>query len=327
MAKHRCAPARRPGRLTALALSTGLGLAGLATASLAAAPPARAAARDIVEVGPAQRQADAQVMLEEINRYRAAHGAPPVRYSATLSRIVQQESDRQVAAEQFSHGTAFLTDPRTGPYTKANEVIALEHHRDVRALVTWWTTSAAHDKAIKDPRHQVIGIGLTYADGRLESTGKPWQVLATVNLYEYARGGAPADAADRVGAGPAALAPTSGGHAVGGAIGEHWARLGGRTVLGEPITPERCGLAGGGCYQEFALAGRTTTVYWAPGLGPHAVANHGAIGQAWIAAGREHGYGYPVTDEVRAGAEVQQRFASGHVLHWSPATGATWATR
>jgi uncharacterized protein YkwD len=147
MAKHRCAPARRHGRMAALALSAGIGVTTLAGTSLLAGP-AHAAVPDIVAVDAATRQADAQLILDEINRYRESLGVKPLKYSATLSQVVQKESDRQVVEEKFSHSTAFLTDPRTGPGTSANEVIALEHHRDVRALVTWWKSSAAPDKAI-----------------------------------------------------------------------------------------------------------------------------------------------------------------------------------
>lgn len=184
--------------MAALALSAGIGATALTGTSLLAGPAAHAATTDIVGVSAATRDADAQLMLDEINRYRASLGVKPLKYSATLSRVVQRESDRQVVEERFSHSTRFLTDPRTGPWTSANEVIALEHHRDVRALVKWWKSSPAHDKAIRDPRHEVIGIGLTYADGRLQRTGQAWQVLSTVNLYGYAHGGAPADASTRV---------------------------------------------------------------------------------------------------------------------------------
>ncbi|MFW6187553.1 MAG: CAP domain-containing protein [Actinomycetota bacterium] len=388
MAKHRCAPARRPGRMAALALTAGIGVTALTGTSFLASP-AQAAAQDIVTVDPATRQADAQLILDEINRYRQSLGVKPVRYSATLSQVVQTESDRQVAEERFSHSTNFLTDARTGPWTSANEVIALEYHRDVRALVRWWQSSAAHDLAIKDPRHEVIGIGLTYADGDLERTGQPWQVLSTVNLYGYEGGGAPSDASTRVGGAPAysyqASSPVApAGFGVAGAIGAKYFALGGAAVLGQPVTAERAGLRSGGVYQEFSLNGRKSTMYWSPATGAHwlentttigqrfvaagrehgygypiteerrlpegssyqvysrdgvvtkmlwtrahgahAVLETGAIGRAWKAAGHEHGYGYPVTDEIRSGATVHQRFSHGYQVNWSSLTGQVWVT-
>lgn len=390
MAKHRCAPARRHGRMAALALSAGIGVTTLAGTSLLAGPAAHAAAQDIVAVDAATRQADAQLILDEINRYRESLGVKPLKYSATLSQVVQKESDRQIVEEKFSHSTTFLTDPRTGTWTSANEVIALEHHRDVRALVAWWKSSAAHDKAIKDPRHEVIGIGLTYADGRLENSGQPWQVLSTVNLYGYANGGAPADASTRVNGAPAYTYETStpvqppAGYGVAGAIGAKYHALGGAAVVGQPVTAERGGLRAGGVYQEFSLNGRKSTLYWSPATGAHRVENAtvigqkfvaggrengygfptteerrladgssyqvfsrdgaltkvlwtrahgaravhetGAIGRAWKAAGFERGYGYPVTDEIRTGTTVYQRFSNGYRVNWSPATGQVWVT-
>lgn len=387
--------------MAALALSAGIGITALTGTALVAAPAAQAASHDIVAVDATTRQSDAQLILDEINRYRSSLGLKPLKYSATLSQVVQKESDRQVTEERFSHSTNFLTDPRTGPWTSANEVIALEHHRDVRALVAWWKSSPAHDKALRDPRHEVIGVGLTYADGSLQNTGQAWQVLSTVSLYGYANGGAPADSAAGVGgstgltvetSGPvvpvappvAAPAPAPTTYAVAGSIGAKYRALGGAPVLGEPVTPERGGLRGGGVYQEFALDGRKTTIYWSPGTGSHWVENptsigrkfvaagrengygfpttgerrlpdgssfqvysrdgsvtkvlwtrahgaravheSGAIGKAWKAAGYERGYGYPVTDQIRSGTTVYQRFSNGYTVNWSSATGEVWVT-
>jgi uncharacterized protein YkwD len=330
MAKHRCAPTRRPGRMAALALTAGIGITTFTGTSVLTSP-AHAAAQDIVTVDAATRQTDAQIILDEINRYRASLGLNPVKYSATLSQVVQKESDRQVIEEEFSHSTNFLTDPRTGPYTNANEIIALEHHRDVRALVKWWKSSPAHDKALKNPDHEVIGIGLTYADGRLAETGKAWQVLSTVNLYGYENGGAPADSSPRVHNPPtygydAFPAPAPVVHSVGGAIGAKYYALGGASALGQPITAERGGLHSGGVYQEFSRDGRKTTMYWSPGTGAHWVENPTAIGRKFVAAGRENGYGFPTTDERRLpGGSAYQVFSyNGHntKVLWTPAHGA-----
>ena len=104
-----------------------------------------------------------------------------------------------------------------------------------------------------------------------------------------------------------------------GAIGHKWV-LGGREAgsYGYPTTDEVCGLAGGGCRQSFTKA---HTIYWSPGTGARAVKTKGAIGQRWIATGRERGsLGYPVTDEVGTGT-VHQKFQRGLVT-WSRATGA-----
>ncbi|MCD1144741.1 hypothetical protein LQU92_05715 [Kocuria sp. LUK] len=119
--------------------------------------------------------------------------------------------------------------------------------------------------------------------------------------------------------------PATGAHWVqaDGAIGYRWARAGGPGgSYGHPVTDERCGLTGGGCYQVFAEG---HTVYWRPGTGARAVKTNGAIGHKWVRAGRENGtYGYPVTDETCGlpSGGCRQVFAKGRTVYWSPATGA-----
>lgn len=81
--------------------------------------------------------------------------------------------------------------------------------------------------------------------------------------------------------------------------------------------PERCGLAVGGCYQDFQLG----QIHWTPATGAHAT--WGAIGAAWQQQGWEQGgLGYPAADEVcglvRLGC--YQTFQGGQI-HWSPASG------
>lgn len=117
-----------------------------------------------------------------------------------------------------------------------------------------------------------------------------------------------------------------GHHPVVGGIAGKYRQLGGAAALGEPVMAERGGLALGGAYQEFVKDGRKSTLYWTPRHGTHLVQNHGAIGRAWIRAGREHVHGMPVTDEIRSGTEVRQRFSNGSTVHWSSATGRTWVT-
>lgn len=297
--------------------------------------PAYAASQDIVSVSASQRTTDSQIILDEINKYRASKGVGPVSYSKTLSDVVQKESDRQVAEERFSHSESFLTDPRVGRYTSANEVIALEYHRDVRALVKWWIGSPAHEAAISNPNHSVIGVGLSYADGNLTYTGQAWQILSTVNLYGYSNGDQPADTTSRVGPVPSSVRPVTsapitpinpGGFITKGGIGTKYNSAGGISVLGPPVMNERCGLVGNGCYQEFVLNGKKSTIYWSPSTGAKIVKTYAAIGQRFIREGRERGIGFPTTDEVRVGAEVIQRFSSGLVMHWASGRG-TWITR
>ncbi|MFI7480899.1 L,D-transpeptidase family protein, partial [Kocuria sp. M1R5S2] len=95
--------------------------------------------------------------------------------------------------------------------------------------------------------------------------------------------------------------------------------LGGREAgrYGYPVTDERCGLVGGGCWQAFSKA---HTLYWSPATGARAVKTNGAIGQRWIASGRERGtFGYPVSDETGTGT-VHQKFQRG-LITWSRSGG------
>ena len=106
---------------------------------------------------------------------------------------------------------------------------------------------------------------------------------------------------------------------VKGAIRDRWAAGGWETgQLGYPLTDERCGLTGGGCYQRFVGG----SVYWSPATGARAV--RGAIRARWGSLGWERGsLGYPLSEEIcglRNGGcfQVYQRGS----LYWSPASGA-----
>jgi D-alanyl-D-alanine carboxypeptidase len=88
--------------------------------------------------------------------------------------------------------------------------------------------------------------------------------------------------------------------------------------LGAAIGGEKCGLASGGCYQDYQRG----QIHWTPATG--ARATWGAVGGLWQQQGWEQGrLGYAVTDEVcglvRSGC--YQSFQGGQI-HWSSASGA-----
>lgn len=103
---------------------------------------------------------------------------------------------------------------------------------------------------------------------------------------------------------------------VRGSIRDRWAASGWeRGPLGYPVTDERCGLRGGGCFQEFQRG----AVYWSPASGPRIVV--GAIRAAWAAQRWESGpLGYPVGEEQPVPGGRAQRFQGG-TLTWTAATG------
>ena len=325
-AKHR-APARprTTGRLALTAAA--LALAVPATGMLAAAPAA-AATSDIVNVSTSTRSADTQRLLDLINAHRKAKGLAPVKYSATLSQISQEQSTRLVREEVIDHTDDFWKDERAGNWNAVGEIHSVSWQGTVTELMNWWKGSKAHNKVLTDPRMTVIGIGLTYVDGQLSGNKQGWKLVGTVNSYGYAAGQAPADTRSTVGTVAAPKPPTapitSAGYTVRGGIGNQYRALGGAAVFGAPTMNERGGLVGGGALQSFA---RSTTFYWSAPTGAWPVRFNSAIGQKFAAAGHERGYGYPSSPERGGltGGGAYQVFRSGATVHkvlWSPRTGA-----
>ncbi|WP_186304395.1 S-layer homology domain-containing protein [Kocuria palustris] len=196
-----------PRRVAAAALTAA---ALTALPLLGTAAPARAAAQDIVSAPAAEKDGYRQQILDEVNRHRKANGLRPVRYSPTITGIAQDESDRVVRAERVSHSMDFLSDPRRGTGVDAmNEITALEHSIDPAALVRWWKSSPSHDKVLLSPEIEVIGIGVTIADGRLTNTGQPWRLVSVVDGYGYVPGHGPADARAGVTGSAPAVSPQS----------------------------------------------------------------------------------------------------------------------
>ncbi|WP_282599330.1 transglycosylase family protein [Brevibacterium sp. R8603A2] len=111
----------------------------------------------------------------------------------------------------------------------------------------------------------------------------------------------------------------TGAHPTKGGIRTAWSRLGFESgKLGYPVTGERCGLNGGGCYQRFQKG----EVHWSPKTGARATT--GAIARAWSWNGHETGdLGYPTSGERCGlkGGGCYQKFQKGQI-HWSPKTGA-----
>ena len=117
--------------------------------------------------------------------------------------------------------------------------------------------------------------------------------------------------------------PTIGARATSGPIRAAWGSLGyEKGKLGYPTTNEICGLANGGCYQEF----QGGTIHHTAATGARATS--GPLRAAWGSLGYEKGkLGYPTTNEIcgLANGGCYQGFQGG-TIHYSPATGAyaTW---
>jgi uncharacterized protein with LGFP repeats len=122
--------------------------------------------------------------------------------------------------------------------------------------------------------------------------------------------------------------PSTGAHAVYGAIRTKWQELGWEQgPLGYPKTSERACPDGEGRYNHFAK-GRGGSIYWHPTTDAHAV--WGAIRDTWAKLGWEAGpLGYPVTDELGVKGGRYNDFLGGGTVrspgasvYWSSATGA-----
>lgn len=154
-------------------------------------------------------------------------------------------------------------------------------------------------------RQAVPGLSPAQVKNHLAATARP--------LPGHCSGGCGAGLVDPVAALSRATAQE--GYPTRGAIGRLHERI--RSATGEPRSPEVCGLAQGGCYQQFARG----AIHWTAATGAHWV--HGGVHRAWERAGGARGFlGYPRSGERSTGTGgVHQLFQGGRAV-WSPATGA-----
>lgn len=111
-------------------------------------------------------------------------------------------------------------------------------------------------------------------------------------------------------------APATGAHSVYGSIRGRWSQMGWeKSILGFPTTSELPTPDGRGRFNHF----QGGSVYWAPGVGAHAV--YGAIRGRWAQMGWEtSALGFPTTDELPMAGGRVQHFQYGSI-GWSPAQG------
>jgi uncharacterized protein with LGFP repeats len=114
--------------------------------------------------------------------------------------------------------------------------------------------------------------------------------------------------------------PASGArYVLHGAVRDKWGSLTWEAgPLGYPVGDTGCGLAGGGCFQQYQRG----SVYWSPATGAHTVSD--AVRDKWATTGWEGGYlGYPTTDQAGIlGGGAQFAHFQGGSIYWSPPTGA-----
>ncbi|MDQ0754938.1 CAP domain-containing protein [Arthrobacter sp. B3I4] len=125
-------------------------------------------------------------VFNAINNYRSSLGLAPVKYNATVSGLSQEWSNDIATREVIEHRANFWTDPRAlNPTGGAGEIIAVRWDRDAAQLVEWWKGSPAHDAILRDPRFNVIGIGITFTDGNWQTTPNRYTMWGVVNFFGY----------------------------------------------------------------------------------------------------------------------------------------------
>ncbi|WP_311380019.1 CAP domain-containing protein [Arthrobacter sp. ISL-72] len=125
-----------------------------------------------------------KTVFNAINSYRASFGLPAVKYHATVASMAQEWSDSIASREVLEHRSSFWTDPRAlSPTNGAGEVIAVRWDRDAAQLVEWWKSSPAHNALLKDPRFNVMGIGITFTDGNWQTTPGRYTMWGVVNFF------------------------------------------------------------------------------------------------------------------------------------------------
>jgi uncharacterized protein YkwD len=158
--------------------------------------PGSAAATGPLQPAPESLQTEAlvrddataqiQAVFTAINSYRASFGLPAVKYHPTVAAMAQEWSDSIASSEVIEHRTSFWTDSRAlNPTNGAGEVIAVRWDRDAAQLVEWWKGSPAHDAILKDPRFNVMGIGITFTDGNWQTTPNRYTMWGVVDFFGY----------------------------------------------------------------------------------------------------------------------------------------------
>ncbi|WP_254779798.1 CAP domain-containing protein [Arthrobacter sp. cf158] len=135
---------------------------------------------------PDSNSAAILTVFNAINSYRASLGLAPVKYHATVAGLAQEWSNNIATREVIQHRANFWTDPRAlNPNNGAGEVIAVRWDRDAAQLVEWWKGSPGHDALLRDPRFNVMGIGITYTDGNWQTTPNRYTLWGVVNFFGY----------------------------------------------------------------------------------------------------------------------------------------------
>ena len=191
------APARPPlalrptARLIATALLAGIALLALPAAApaerpAAGGPTAAAAGADVLPARAAaapraRLDRHGRALLAELNRVRAAHGRPPLRADARMSRAAAAHARAQARRRALGHGPWQGRVARAaGHPRRVGELLAWRLRaapaREARVVVRGWLRSPGHRPLLLDPTFRRVGIGraaapLAGAPGAIHSVG------------------------------------------------------------------------------------------------------------------------------------------------------------
>lgn len=150
--------------------------------ALHTAQPARARTADAASCGvDSSRLAlddQEQAALDDVNGYRAGHGAPPLTPSLTLTRAALWKSASMAAGAPFGHDDPARSwsqrmtdcgydDSMAGENLAAGETTA-------NAAVTDWENSPHHNENLLDPAFTAVGIKRVFSSNPGDRYGWYW---------------------------------------------------------------------------------------------------------------------------------------------------------
>ena len=139
-----------------------VGIAAAISVTFLVAAPAQAATLSSVE----------RSLLQEINRVRSAHGAPPLRVDDKLQHAARAHSIDMMRRGYFSHGDFSGRLQRFGARgaTMAENIgMGSGSYGTARGLVQMWLNSPGHRTNMLNPAFRRIGVGV--ATGTFQGYG------------------------------------------------------------------------------------------------------------------------------------------------------------
>ncbi|MCL1845982.1 MAG: CAP domain-containing protein [Defluviitaleaceae bacterium] len=108
-------------------------------------------------------------LLAEINKARAAHGAPALAFNHEAARLARYRTEEMVVLDFFGHESRFYGEPdemllKFGvPFTAAGVNIA-KGQKSAEEVVNAWLSSPAHAGNLLDEKFTSAGVGFFHDD-------------------------------------------------------------------------------------------------------------------------------------------------------------------